>query len=254
MIGRVGTSIKMGGIVFMKKRKTIMIITAFIVIILGLGSFMLVRGIGKTPVSDEQKYEPIKAPNAQTSVKIAATTGDKEKKSNKQMESTTPSSLSIPPVPIGDKSGLKTVTYAGDPSQQEKVDEDSDEYQEKRCMKLMHERGWYKPEDVTIIYGPSPKNDSPPGVWIWKEVHKGEYAGTEMPAHIKERIKEIDVKIQEAQVKGDEDEVSRLDKEFKELKRPYDNGVITRMDRCEIPKSWHQYFDDIFWSEANAIK
>lgn len=120
----------------------------------------------------------------------------------------------------------------------------------------MHERGWYKPEDVTIIYGPPPenKNEQPPGAWIWKEVHKGEYAGTEPPAHIKERIKEIDVKIQEAQARGDEDEVSRLDKEFKELNRPYDDSVILQIDLREIPKSWHQYFNDIFWSEASAIE
>jgi hypothetical protein len=112
----------MEGIIAMRKHKVIvMILTAFIVIIFGIGSFILVRGIRKTPTSDEQKYESIKAPNAQTSVKIAATTGDKEKKSNKQMEeNATSPSLFVSQAPSADKNGLKTVTYAGDPSQQEK--------------------------------------------------------------------------------------------------------------------------------------
>ena len=239
----------------MKKRKTIMIITAFIVIILGLGSFMLVRGIGKTPVSDEQKYEPIKAPNAQTSVKIAATTGDKEKKNNKQMEeSTTPSSLSVPPVPIADKSELKTVsTYTGDPSQKEKGEGGfSAEEDEKRCIAVMNEQGWYKPEDVPIIYGPVPKNDPPPGVWMWEEVVKGEYAGTEKPAYIKEKLKEIDVKLQEAHAKGDHDEIYRLGMEFSEINRPYQNSASYTMYLGAIPKSWSPYFKDIFGSESKA--
>lgn len=240
----------------MKRRKTIMIITTFIVLILGLGSFMLVRGIGKTPVSDEKKYEPIKAPIAQTSVKIAATAGDKEKKSNKQMEeNTNSSSLSISPAPITDKSEPKTIsTYIiNDPSQKEKgKGVFSAEEEEKRCIARMHERGWYKPEDVPIIYGPVPKNDPPPGVWMWKEVHKGEYAGTEKPAYIKEKLKEIDVKLQEAQAKGDRDEEIRLGKEFSEINKSYEDSSFYTMFLGSIPKSWSPYFKDIFESESKA--
>ena len=52
----------------MKKRKMAVIITIFTLIILGIGSFMFVRGIGKAPVSDEQKYEGIPISNAWSSV------------------------------------------------------------------------------------------------------------------------------------------------------------------------------------------
>jgi RNA polymerase sigma-70 factor, ECF subfamily len=173
---------------------------------------------------------------------------------NKEKESENSPMLSIPPTPIADKSELKTVTYTGNHSQQEKVEGGySAENDEKRCMAVMHGRGWYKPEDVPITYEPPPKNNPPPGVWIWKEVVKGEYAGTEKPAYIKERNKEIEVKLQEANAKGDYQEAFGLSKEFSELNKPYADYFTFQMDLNGIPKSWHQYFDDIFKSQSNAI-
>jgi len=242
----------------MRKRKMVVIITSFIVIILGIGSFMLAGGIRKSAMSDEQKHESIQTSSIRNPVSATATTSDKKKKSNKQMEENpTSPSPSITPAPSADRSGLKTVTYTGDPSQQEKgeVTSNEEEYQEKRCMEIMHEHGWYKPEDVSITYGSPPENNQSPGAWIWKEDVKGEYAGKEKPAYIKERNKEIEAELQEAEAKGYHQEAFRLSKEFSELNKPYAKDFfIFQINLHDIPKSWHQYFVDIFKFEANTIE
>ena len=141
----------------MRKRKMIVIITAFIVIILAIGSFMLVRGIGKTPMSDDQKYERIQVSETRNPANFTVADNNKEKKSNNQKkESENSSMLSIPPISFADKSEAKAVSASTSSDAVSQKDKEkggySKEEEEKLCLALMHERGWYKPEDVPIIH------------------------------------------------------------------------------------------------------
>ena len=117
-------------------------------------------------------------------------------------------------------------------------------------MAIMHQNGWYRPEDVPITYGPAP-NNAPPGVWIEKEVTIATGTGEKPPPHIEARNKEIMEEILMAHERRDIEEINSLISESKELNRPYTRGASTAWISFfqDIPPSWRQYFNNVLDAE-----
>jgi hypothetical protein len=243
----------------MKKCKMAVIITIFALIILGIGSFMFVRGIEKTPVSDEQKHEGIPISNAWSSVNQKKINTINKREISKK-EANTPDN---PPDNIHQVSSTDngvsnfvstSVSISGineQPNDEEK--RKLIEEQDKHCMELMHEHGWYKPEDIPITYDKPQEPATPVGVYLWKKV-KGVANPPKRPPEVEERNRELFEALKASSAKNDGMEISRIGKEIHELNNPYQPlSVKINMHLEHIPSAWSKYFFDIANAEQQKI-
>ena len=120
---------------------------------------------------------------------------------------------------------------------------------EQWCLARMHKNGWFKPEEVPIIY--EEPNGMPDGVYLWtRDKEGGPLKFEDAPEEIKARAKGFKEKLNKA-VKGLE--VVRITKALETLHRPYQRpGMNVDMHLGNIPPSWKPYFDNIFWTEIQT--
>ena len=121
---------------------------------------------------------------------------------------------------------------------------------EKFKLARMHSHGWYKPEDVPIIYE-KPKGD-PDGIYIWVE-YVGKGGNKPIPEYVKERGKELTKELNRAVEMKDAREMFRITKELDELYRPYKSWVRVNAHFGQIPESWFPYFEDIYKSIRDSV-
>ncbi len=243
-------------------RKNTLMWKGLIVVIAVVGSIVLITRIGSfsMPQEPEHKYN-VQAASMRDSggLAVKVSGGPAEKTStDKQDEERNEGNT------IG-KGTVKTVITVTSPlvhddqndahlSQEDEASEASDELScealELNDMAIMHQNGWYRPEDVPITYGPAP-NNAPPGVWIEKEVTIATGTGEKPPPHIEARNKEIMEEILMAHERKDIEEINSLISESKELNRQYTRGTSTgwAMSLHSIPHSWMQYFRDVYHAE-----
>jgi len=123
---------------------------------------------------------------------------------------------------------------------------------EKYSLARMHSHGWYKPEDVPIIYEKPDFNSPQDGVYIWIEEVGGDN-NVEPPEYIKGRNRELEEELDRATRRRNGKEVIRIARELAELNEPYRKKVRRlHMFAVSIPKSWEPYFDAIFEIECEA--
>ena len=123
---------------------------------------------------------------------------------------------------------------------------------EKWCLARMHKNGWFKPEDIPIIY--EDPNGAPDGVYLWTEYKEaGPLKFEDAPEAVKARAKGLKAELDVATETENGREVVRITKELETLHRPYQRpSMHMDMHLGNIPPSWQSYFDDIFMAEIQA--
>ena len=191
-------------------------------------------------------------PNVETSAKERAGAESKQK-GNTVSTSTSPH----PSDPHQDKGQLGNNPFDQDESEPmaEGVILDEKDYLDengnvinfqKWCLARMHKNGWFKPEDIPIIY--EEPNGHPDGVYIWTEFKEGGGMKFEdAPEEVKARNKALKEALDYATETGDGREVVRITKELGELHRPYKYpSMVTRMHLGSVPLSWAFYFNSFY--------
>ena len=123
---------------------------------------------------------------------------------------------------------------------------------EQWCLARMHKNGWFKPEDIPIIYeAPDGVRD---GVYIWTKFKDGGGMKFEdAPEEVKARSKTLKEALDYATETGDGREVIRITRELSALHRPYRRpSVNMKMHLGSIPSAWKLYFHNIFDNEIQA--
>ena len=115
----------------------------------------------------------------------------------------------------------------------------------------MHKNGWFKPEDVPIIY--ENPNGVPDGVYISTKFKDGGHLRFEdAPEEVKARDRALKKELDNLAV-GDGLGLIRITRELSELHRPYKLPSMNMdMHLGSIPPSWIPYFNDIFEGEHQA--
>ena len=114
------------------------------------------------------------------------------------------------------------------------------------CLARMHKNGWFKPEDIPIIY--EDPNGVLDGVYIWTKFKDGGHLKFEdAPEHVKARSKALKEKLDYATESGEGREVIRITRELSALHRPYRRPAVNmQMHLGNLPFSWRPYFNKVF--------
>ena len=243
----------------MKKRRAIAMIAIFIVIIIGIGSFVMIKGTKKTPVSDEQKHEPIQASEARSfdNQKNINVMNKREIQNREISTPNNPPNIITPTFSSdGEESNAASTSVYISGINDQPTEEDKKklmEKQDKRCMELMHEHGWYKPEDIPITYA-EPQGPVPSvGVYLWKKV-KGVPNPKKKTPEYEAKNRELSAVCVEAFERGDIREFTRIGQELDELIRPYQPlSVRVKMHLAGIPSAWSGYFVNLANVEQQKI-
>jgi hypothetical protein len=120
------------------------------------------------------------------------------------------------------------------------------------CLARMHKNGWFKPEDIPIIY--EDPNGVLDGVYIWTKFKDGGHLKFEdAPEHVKARSKALKEKLDYATESGEGREVIRITRELSALHRPYRRPAVNmQMHLGNLPFSWRPYFNKVFDNEIQA--
>jgi hypothetical protein len=244
----------------MKKRKMIVLmLTAFIIAIISVGCFIMNNRDKKISISEEQKHRPMQVSGMWDSgnqKKIVAMNRREINKKEANTPSTPPNTIN--PVSVANNENSNSVNTSvfvsgiGNQLTEEEKRKFIEE-QDKHCMELMHERGWYKPEDIPITYTKPQEPTTPAGVYLWEETKGVLYPKKKTP-EFEARNRELSAAYMEAFEKGDTKESTRIAQELIEFIRPYQPlSVRVNMHLERIPSSWSKYFLDLANAEQQKI-
>lgn len=223
--------------------------------VVGISAFTLGILIDNLLISGQQEHEHEEAPSMHSTVSSAqvvssnqereSTADDQERESNSDEPQPDTSSVRAS-IPSNDREG----NLQSD-SDHYKEDSGAEESMEERCLALMHERGWYKPEDIPIIYEPPARINPSPGVYMWRKGSLGNVKqSAKRPPHVEAKIREISNELEKA---VDGKERLALIKELTEINRPYSRAIKLKMFLDNIPESWAPYFNELFDAEKEKM-
>ena len=235
-----------------------------------LASLILLSRIGFNGKSDEIKkqdghvhtlHSP-EHPNVEAAAKERAEAKAKQK-GNTVSTSTSGIFDPLPTVPHQDNGQLGNNQSDQDELESEVVILDEKDYLDengnvidfqKWCLARMHKNGWFKPEDIPIIY--EEPNGHPDGVYIWTKFKDGGSMKFEdAPEEVKARDKALQEALDYATETGNGREVVEITKELGELHRPYKYpSVVTKMHLGSVPLSWAFYFNSFFDATDEAAR
>lgn len=223
-----------------------------VAIIFGVSGFFLTNRTRRTPVTvgHEQTQAPATRSPSSSAVKVPG--GQEGKDATEGPEhSNVHTSTSAPDHDDHDYE----VQYDDSPSEEgeEALMSESEllAKAEEQCLDIMHKHEWYRPEDVSITYGPIPYPNPSPGAYI----HIKSIGGPprKRPAHVEARNREIKEEMDRAQERGDGKTMMSLMKESSELNRPYDTSPDIDTHLEAVPPSWAPYFGDIVRREYRRL-
>jgi hypothetical protein len=122
----------------------------------------------------------------------------------------------------------------------------------------MHKKGWYKPEDVQIIYSEPPSfmtaEDS--GVYLWYE-RQGSPDAPEPPPDVLARNRELEEVLKRTTAENDYDSLLAATKELTELNKRFQKaGFVLTLSKFNGARHPHfdRYFDEMNTSLLESLR